>query len=62
MAKNRVVTFLMCEESKEKNYTQVVSRKRTVGSLRLRKYCAKLRKYTWHKEVKSEKKASSSNW
>lgn len=53
MAKNRVVSHLMCEETKEKNYTLVVSKGRTIGSLRLRKYCSKLRKYTWHKEVKN---------
>ena len=34
MAKNRVTTHLVCEQCKERNYTQVVSKKRTVGSLK----------------------------
>ncbi len=32
MAKNRIVSHLMCEETKEKNYTLVVSKGRTLGS------------------------------
>lgn len=52
MAKNRVVTHLVCEETGERNYTQVVSKQRKVGSLRLKKYCPKLRRHTWHKESK----------
>ncbi|MEX2438147.1 MAG: 50S ribosomal protein L33, partial [Candidatus Babeliales bacterium] len=52
MAKRkRVVTHLVCEETGLRNYTLVVS-KRTPGSLRLKKYCSRLRKHTWHKESK----------
>ena len=36
MAKNRVTTHLACEACKERNYTQVVSKKRTVGSLKIK--------------------------
>ncbi len=35
MAKNRVTTHLACEACKERNYTQVVAKKRTIGSLNL---------------------------
>ena len=52
MAKNRVTTHLACEECKERNYTQVVSKKRTVGSLKLNKYCSRCRKHNDHKETK----------
>ena len=52
MAKNRVTTHLACEECKERNYTQVVSKKRTVGSLKLSKFCSRCRKHNAHKETK----------
>lgn len=52
MAKNRVTTHLTCEACKERNYTQVVSKQRTVGSLKLSKYCARCRKHSAHKEAK----------
>ena len=52
MAKNKVITSLSCEDCKHRNYTQLVSKKRTVGSLRLRKYCAWCRKHNPHKETK----------
>lgn len=44
------VVFLVCEESKDHNYTL---RRRTGGEkLRLKKYCPRLRKHTWHVEKK----------
>jgi large subunit ribosomal protein L33 len=52
MAKNRVITHLACEQCKERNYTQVVSKKRSVGSLNLSKYCWRCRKHNGHKESK----------
>ena len=52
MAKNRVITSLSCEKCKNRNYTQVVSKKRTVGSLQLKKYCARCRQHFPHKETK----------
>lgn len=52
MAKNRVTTQLACETCKERNYTQVVSKNRTAGSLKLNKFCARCRKHNIHKETK----------
>lgn len=52
MAKNRVVTQLTCSECKERNYTQVVGGNRSVGSLKLNKYCPHCRKHVEHKESK----------
>lgn len=44
------VVFLVCEETKDHNYTL---RRRTGGEkLRLKKYCPRLRKHTWHVEKK----------
>lgn len=52
MAKNRVTTHLACGQCKWRNYTQVVSKNRSVGSLALKKFCAACRKHTLHKETK----------
>ncbi|MBN2266990.1 MAG: 50S ribosomal protein L33 [Candidatus Babeliaceae bacterium] len=52
MAKDRVISHLSCEECKGRNYTQVVTRKRKVGDLKLSKYCSSCRKHTVHKETK----------
>ncbi|HSW73648.1 MAG TPA: 50S ribosomal protein L33 [Candidatus Limnocylindria bacterium] len=52
MAKNRVTTHLACGECKDRNYTQVVGKGRTAGSLKLSKYCRKCRKHSEHKETK----------
>jgi large subunit ribosomal protein L33 len=52
MAKNRKTTHLVCETCKERNYTQVVSKKRTIGSLKLSKYCPRCRQHNDHKETK----------
>jgi large subunit ribosomal protein L33 len=50
--KKRVVTHLACEECKERNYTQVVGKQRSAGSLRLNKFCSRCRKHQGHKETK----------
>jgi len=52
MAKNRTITHLACEQCKERNYTQVVSKTRTAGSLKLKKFCSRCRKHVMHKESK----------
>ncbi|HML19280.1 MAG TPA: 50S ribosomal protein L33 [Candidatus Dependentiae bacterium] len=52
MAKNRVTTHLSCENCKERNYSQIVSKKRKAGSLVLKKYCSRCRTHTTHKETK----------
>jgi len=52
MAKNRTTTHLTCKNCKERNYTQVVSKKRTVGSLKLKKFCPRCRQHVEHKESK----------
>ena len=52
MAKNRVTTHLACEICKERNYSQVVSKKRTAGALKLNKFCSRCRKHSAHKESK----------
>ncbi|UNE35285.1 50S ribosomal protein L33 [Vermiphilus pyriformis] len=52
MAKNRVTTHLTCENCRERNYSQVASKKRSVGSLSLSKFCSRCRVHTKHKESK----------
>jgi large subunit ribosomal protein L33 len=52
MAKNRVTTHLACNQCKERNYTQVVGKNRTAGSLVRKKYCWRCRKHNEHKETK----------
>ncbi|MCA9770055.1 50S ribosomal protein L33 [Candidatus Dependentiae bacterium] len=52
MAKNRVTTHLACGQCKNRNYTQVVSKKRQTGSLALKKFCRFCRMHTAHKETK----------
>ncbi|MGA9530885.1 MAG: 50S ribosomal protein L33 [Candidatus Babeliales bacterium] len=52
MAKKRTISHLACGECKRRNYTQVVSKKRTIGSLVLRKFCAFCRKHYEHRETK----------
>jgi len=52
MAKNRVITHLECGQCKERNYSQVVSKKRTAGSLKLKKFCSRCREHKEHKETK----------
>ncbi|MEX0940067.1 MAG: 50S ribosomal protein L33 [Candidatus Babeliales bacterium] len=50
--KKRTVTHLSCESCKERNYTQEVSGQRSIGSLKLSKYCSRCRQHTAHKETK----------
>jgi len=50
--KKKVTTRLACKDCKERNYSQVVSGKRSVGSLLLSKYCSRCRSHTEHKETK----------
>ncbi|MDP3889388.1 MAG: 50S ribosomal protein L33 [bacterium] len=52
MAKNKVITHLACSQCKERNYTQKVGKKRTIGSLKLNKFCSRCRKHQEHKESK----------
>lgn len=52
MAKNRITTHLVCSECKERNYTQVVGKGRTIGTLKLKKFCSRCRKHHEHKETK----------
>lgn len=52
MAKNRIATHLACETCKERNYTQIISKKRVSGSLKLSKYCSRCRQHSVHKETK----------
>lgn len=52
MAKNKVITRLVCSQCKERNYTQKVSKTRAVGSLKLKKFCARCRQHQEHKETK----------
>jgi large subunit ribosomal protein L33 len=52
MAKNRITTHMACAQCKERNYTQVVGKKRAAGSLKLSKFCSRCRKHTEHKETK----------
>ena len=53
MAKNKVTSYLGCVACKERNYTQVVSKQRKIGSLLLSKFCPRCRKHTEHKEKKA---------
>jgi large subunit ribosomal protein L33 len=44
------VVFLVCEETGDYNYTL---RRKTGGEkLRLRRYCPRVRRHTWHAEKK----------
>ena len=52
MAKNRMTTHLACEACKERNYSQVVGKKRYRRFLKLKKYCPRCRKHVHHKETK----------
>ena len=52
MAKDRVVSHLACTQCKMRNYTQIVTKKRKVGSLELNKFCSKCRGHQAHKETK----------
>jgi len=53
---NRESVLLECEETHERNYITEKSVKAKGGGqtakLRIKKYCPKLRKHTWHTEKK----------
>ena len=48
--KKAEVVFLVCEETGDYNYT--LRRKSGGEKLRLKKYCPRVRKRTWHAEKK----------
>ena len=48
--KKAETVFLVCEETGEYNY--ILRRKPGGEKLRLKKYCPRLRKHTWHTEKK----------
>lgn len=48
--KKAETVFLVCEETKDINYT--LKRKPGTEKLRVKKYCPRLRKHTWHAEKK----------
>ncbi len=48
--KKAETVFLVCEETGEHNY--IFRRKPGGEKLRLKKYCPRLRKHTWHTEKK----------
>lgn len=52
MAKNRITAHLACEICKERNYTNVIAKKRVGGALSLSKFCSRCRKHRAHKETK----------
>jgi len=52
MAKNKVISHLMCVECKDRNYTQKVGKARSIGSLNVKKFCTKCKKHHMHKETK----------
>lgn len=52
MAKNKVTTHLACDECKERNYTQIIRKKRPIGALKLSKFCSRCRQHKEHKETK----------
>lgn len=55
MAKTKkVIGHLACSACKSRNYTQVVGKKRKMGSLTLQKFCQykTCRTHTLHKETK----------
>jgi ribosomal protein L33 len=55
MAKvKKTITNLACEACKSRNYTQVISKKRKIGTLALKKFCPKncCRAHKLHKETK----------
>jgi large subunit ribosomal protein L33 len=50
--KNKITTHMACEGCKERNYTQVIAKRRMAGALALSKFCSRCRKHTLHKETK----------
>ena len=48
----REIITLQCGECKERNYSTTKNRKTMTERLELKKFCARCRKHTPHKEVK----------
>ena len=48
----REIITLQCGECKERNYSRTKNRKTTPDRIELKKFCARCRKHTPHKEVK----------
>ena len=48
----RIKVVLICEVCNSKNYITVRNKINTTEKLRLKKYCPKCKKKTWHKESK----------
>ena len=48
----REIVTLQCGECKERNYSTTKNRKTTTDRLEFKKFCARCRKHTPHKEVK----------
>lgn len=53
MAKMRDDVALVCEECGDRNYMTSRDLKKE-GKLRIKKYCKRLRKHTWHTEKKKK--------
>ena len=51
-SKKKTVIALKCEETGQINY-HVYKPNNIEGKLRVKKYCPKLRKHTWHIETKA---------
>lgn len=49
----REYVWLECEETGDRNY-RVQKETRGTERLRLKKYCPRLRKHTWHKESRKK--------
>ncbi len=54
MAKKEVrpVITVQCSECKERNYTTQKNRRNDPGRIELKKFCARCRKHTVHRETK----------
>jgi large subunit ribosomal protein L33 len=48
----RTIITLACTECRERNYTTQKNRKNDPNRLELRKFCARCRRHTLHREVR----------
>jgi large subunit ribosomal protein L33 len=48
----RTIITLACGECRERNYTTTKNKKNDPGRLELKKYCARCRRHTLHREVR----------
>ncbi len=51
-AEARGLIYLACTECKERNYTSEKNRRNDPGRMEIKKYCARCRKHTTHRETK----------